>query len=67
LPRKLGKESNNKKRMQDSLKISQNEDGTFTLDWDKNDPNWKCLNGLTSDQIQDIIRQAICEEQNGTI
>ena len=24
----------------DSLKVSQNEDGSFTLEWDKDDPQW---------------------------
>ena len=39
----------------DSLTINQNKDGTFTGDWDKNDPNWKFLNNLTSREIQGII------------
>ncbi len=43
----------------DSLKITQNEDGSFTMDWDKEDPNWKWLNGLTSKEIQVIMQQAI--------
>ena len=24
----------------DGLKIDQNKDGTFTLEWDKDDPKW---------------------------
>ncbi len=44
---------------EDSLKISQNEDGSFTMDWDQEDPNWKWLNGLTSKEIQVIIEEAI--------
>ena len=43
----------------DSLKISQNEDGSFTIEWDKQDSKWSWLNGLTSEQIQIIVRQAI--------
>jgi hypothetical protein len=43
----------------DSLKITQNEDGSFTMDWDPQDPNWKWLNGLTSKEIQIIVQQAI--------
>ena len=43
----------------DSLKVIQNKDKTFTLEWDKNDPNWAWLNGLTEEQIQIIIKQAI--------
>ena len=27
----------------DSLKVHQNEDGSFDLEWDKNDPNWKLV------------------------
>ena len=43
----------------DSLKISQNEDGSFTMDWDPQDPNWKWLNDLTQKEIQVIMEQAI--------
>lgn len=43
----------------DSLKISQNEDGTFSMEWDKEDPQWKWLNGLTSKEIQTIVETAI--------
>ena len=43
----------------DSLKINQNEDGSFTVEWDKEDVNWKWLNDLTSKEIQVIIEQAI--------
>ena len=45
--------------MNDSLKIHQNDDGSFSLEWDKEDPNWEWLNGLTSEQLQVIIEQAI--------
>ena len=43
----------------DSLKIHQNDDGSFSMEWDKQDPNWKFLNDLTSKEIQVIIDQAI--------
>ena len=45
--------------MDDSLKISQNEDGTFTMDWDSQDPKWSWLNGLTQKEIQVIVQQAV--------
>ena len=48
----------------DSLKITQNEDGSYTMDWDKEDPNWKWLNKLTSAEIQVIVQQAIKEHLN---
>ena len=43
----------------DSLKIHQNEDGSFSIEWDKQDPNWKFLNDLTSKEIRVIMEQAI--------
>ena len=46
----------------DTLKVTENADGSFTMDWDKEDPNWKWLNGLTNQQIQVIMEQAIKEE-----
>mgnify|MGYP003118376734 FL=1 len=52
----LGNES---KMKNDSLAINKNDDGSFTVEWDKQDPNWKWLNDLTSKEIQVIIEQAI--------
>ena len=43
----------------DSLKITQNEDGSFTMDWDQQDPKWSWMNGLTQKEIQVIMEQAI--------
>lgn len=51
--------------MEDTLKITQNEDGSFTMDWDKEDPNWKWLNELTSKEIQVIMEQAIKDFTDG--
>ncbi len=48
----------------DSLKINQNKDGTFTVEWDKQDPNWKWLNNLTSQEIQVIIEKAVQYDKN---
>ena len=47
----------------DSLRINQNSDGSFSVDWDRNDPNWKFLNQLTSNEIQSIIVQAIQDDK----
>ena len=48
----------------DTLKISENADGSFTMDWDKEDPKWSWLNNLTSKEIQVIVEQAIKEHLN---
>jgi hypothetical protein len=50
--------------MSDSLKIIKNEDGSYMAEWDKEDPMWSWLNGLTSKEIQIIIQQAIQESKN---
>ena len=51
----------------DSLKVEQNEDGSFTLEWDKEDPQWNFLNGLTSKEITAIIEKAITMDENGPL
>jgi hypothetical protein len=48
--------------MEDSLKITEQPDGSFEITWDKNDPKWCFMNGLTNEQVQIIIKQAINEE-----
>ena len=50
--------------MDDSLKITQTEDGSFQMEWDKEDPNWKFLNNLTSAEIQVIMKEAIQDRLN---
>jgi hypothetical protein len=46
----------------DTLKIIENSDGSFSMDWDKEDPKWSWMNSLTSKEIQIIVQQAIEEE-----
>ena len=48
----------------DSLKIKQNNDGSFTAEWDKQDPYWKWMNNLTTEEIQCIIKEAIRVDQH---
>ena len=62
MPNKLGNKLNMKN---DSLKINQNEDKTLSIEWDKQDPNWKWLNDLTSKEIEVIIEQAINHDTYG--
>ena len=64
MPNKL---ENKLKMKNDSLKIHQNEDGSFSMEWDKQDPNWKFLNNLTSKEIQVIIKQAIKHDNDRRI
>ena len=48
--------------MEDSLKITEQPDGSFEITWDKADPKWAWMNSLTNEQVQIIIKQAINEE-----
>ena len=50
----------------DSLKVEQNEDGTFTLEWDKDDQD-EFLNGLTAKEIQDMVQTAVKEGLDGPV
>lgn len=52
------------KKSKDSLKITQNKDGSYTAEWDKEDPEWKWLNGLTSKEIQSIVEKAVRLDSN---
>ena len=45
--------------MHNSLKLNQNDDGSYTIEWDRNDPEWKWLNNLTSKEIEGIVKEAI--------
>ena len=59
--KKLKSVVNNLRKMSadDSLKVTQNEDGSFTMDWDPQDPRWSWMNQLTQKEIQVIMEQAI--------
>ena len=48
----------------DSLKIHENEDGSFSMEWDRQDPKWNWLNDLTSKEIEVIMEKAIEDYQN---
>jgi len=46
------------------LDSKENKDGTFTVEWDKQDPEWSWMNNLTSKEIQGIMEKAIHLDQN---
>ena len=58
---KLGNKLNMKN---DSLTINQNKDGSFTVEWDKKDPEWKWMNDLTTKELEVIIEQAVKLDRN---
>ena len=51
--------NNSTKMGADSLKIHENEDGSFSMEWDREDQNWNWLNDLTSAEIETMLQEAI--------
>jgi hypothetical protein len=46
--------------MDDGLKVNVNEEtGEINLEWDPEDPRWSFLNGLTEEELSDMIMDAI--------
>ena len=45
-------------KMED-IKVTENEDGSFTLEWNKNNPQWSFLNDMTQEELADFVNQAI--------
>jgi len=41
------------------LNIIENQDGSFTFEWNKDDARWSWLNGLTDQEIKSIIEETI--------
>ena len=41
------------------MKINQNKDGSYTAEWDKQDPEWSWMNNLTSKEGQEVIEKAV--------
>jgi hypothetical protein len=46
---------------EDSLKVSENDDGTLAIEWDPNDPRYAIFNTMTEDEMQDYITKALEE------
>ena len=51
----------------DSLKVKQQDDGQYVLEWDKEDPQWKWLNRLTPEQLKCIVEEAIRQDKRGQL
>ena len=41
------------------LIVTENDNGSFTLEWDENDPRYSFLNGLSEEQITEMITQEL--------
>lgn len=45
--------------MEDSLKVIENADGTFEIQWDPEDQKWNWLNDKTTEEISAMMTEAI--------
>jgi hypothetical protein len=46
---------------EDSLKVTENDDGTLAIQWDPNDPRYALFNEMTEEQLNDYITKALEE------
>ena len=44
---------------EDGLTVKENEDGSFTLEWDKNDPRYAMFNEFSEEQITTMLQQGL--------
>ena len=45
----------------DSLKVEEQEDGTFSISWDETDPQYAFLNDMTQEEINAFFTRALEE------
>lgn len=46
---------------EDSLKVTENEDGTLGIEWDPNDPRYMFLNDMSQEEINAYFTRALEE------
>lgn len=47
--------------MDDSLKVVQNDDGSFSIEWNPDDQKWSWLNGMTEEEISKMLSDYVRE------
>lgn len=45
--------------MEDSLKVTENEDGTFTIEWDPCDSRYSVWNDMTKEELSAMLVEQI--------
>ena len=51
--------TNQNQEIEDSLKVTENDDGTFTIEWDPCDSRYSVWNDLTQEQMSAMIEESI--------
>jgi len=46
-------------QMNNGISLTENDDGSFTLEWDQYHPVWSMFNNMTSEEINSLINDAI--------
>ena len=44
---------------EDTLQVIENEDGSLSISWDKEDPKYSFMNDLTDAQVTAIVEESI--------
>jgi len=44
---------------EDSLKVTEQEDGTFSISWDENDPRYTYLNSMNPEELNAYFTNAL--------
>lgn len=57
-------EDQQEKVSNDSLNVVENEDGTFTIEWDPNDPRYEMFNDMTPEQMSDLLIEGLKDYLN---
>lgn len=45
--------------MKNGINITENDDGSFVLEWDQNHPVWSMFNNMTKEEINDYVNDAL--------
>ena len=45
--------------MQMDVEVKENDDGSFTVEWDRNDPRYSIFNDMSEEQFSEWANQAI--------
>ena len=43
----------------DSLNVTEQEDGSFLIEWDGDDPQWSIFNGLSQEEMESFFTEAL--------
>ena len=46
---------------EDSLKVTENEDGTLAIEWDPNDPRYSFMNTMSEEELNQFFTTALQE------